>query len=126
MIQSAIWETNGFVKIENPESGNASYKVRMADANEKNAFKAITIEKILEDSGRDRIGILKLDIEGAEKELFESNYKNWIEKVDVLIIELHDRIKQSCAVSFFSVIDKEPFHQFSKGENFVYVRKGLN
>ena len=125
-IQSAIWKSNGAVKIMNPEAGKTEFRIAEASTNETGAMKAITIEQILTDSGFDRIGILKLDIEGSEKELFEDNYKKWLDNVDVLIIELHDRFKQGCALAFYSAIEKYKFKQHSKGDNLVYVRKDLN
>jgi hypothetical protein len=41
----------------------------------------------------------KIDIEGAEKELFE-HCEAWIGRVDALIVELHDRTKPGCSDSF--------------------------
>jgi hypothetical protein len=48
----------------------------------------------------DRVGILKVDIEGAEKEVF-SGAASWIDRVDGIIIELHDRMKRGCSRTFF-------------------------
>jgi len=70
-------------------------------------------------------GILKIDIEGAEKELFKANYKKWIDKVDVLIIELHDRFKPGCSATFYPVIESYDFVQYASGANLVYIRKAL-
>jgi hypothetical protein len=36
------------------------------------------------------LDLLKIDIEGGEKQLFESNYENWLPKTKCIIIELHD------------------------------------
>jgi hypothetical protein len=47
----------------------------------------------------DRIDILKIDIEGAEKEVFESSSK-WIDKVSVIMTELHDQIRPGSARAF--------------------------
>jgi FkbM family methyltransferase len=122
-IKSAIWKNNGYVKIMNPEAGKTEFRITETDANDAGSIKATTIEKILSDSGLPAIDILKLDIEGTERELFESNYKLWLDKVNVLIIELHDRFKPGCALAFYSAIEQYDFDQFSKGDNLVYVRR---
>lgn len=124
-IKSAIWINDSFVKITNPESGHTGFRVEETTEKDKNSFPSITIQSILTNSGFDRIGILKLDIEGTEKELFEDNYKKWIDKVDVLIIELHDRFKPGCGLAFYSAIDSCDFIQYSQGENLVYIRKEI-
>ena len=54
------------------------------------------------------IDILKLDVEGAEKNIFSSN-TNWISKVQLLIIELHDEVVPGCSREFFSAISEYDF-----------------
>jgi hypothetical protein len=63
--------------------------VRETRNGEKPTMTATDIGTLLEDSGYERISILKIDIEGAESVVFSSNYESWIEKVDNLVIELH-------------------------------------
>ena len=48
----------------------------------------VTMESVLQLFGGDRIDLLKCDIEGAERELFESS-ATWLSKVDVLAVECH-------------------------------------
>ena len=42
-------------------------------------------------SGKQRIDLLKLDIEGAEEQLFSSNYSNWIGRIKNMMIEAHSQ-----------------------------------
>ena len=44
----------------------------------------------------DTVDIFKIDVEGAEKELFSANYEKWLEKTNVIIIELHDSFRDGC------------------------------
>jgi len=48
-----------------------------------------TMKEVLENSGLSNVDILKVDIEGAERQLFSGN-NDWLENVRVIIIELHD------------------------------------
>ena len=61
----------------------------------------ISVPSLMERYGIDRIDIFKIDIEGAEKELF-ADCGAWIDRVDALIVELHDRMKPGCSDSFRS------------------------
>jgi FkbM family methyltransferase len=47
-----------------------------------------TIDEILASSGMSTVDIVKIDIEGAEKLLFSGN-NDWLQRVRVIIIELH-------------------------------------
>jgi FkbM family methyltransferase len=81
----------------------------------------ISIGEIVAQMGFDRIDLLKIDIEGAEKELFENNYETWLPKTRCLIIELHDGMKPGCSKSFFSAISKYDFSYRHRGENLIFT-----
>ena len=59
----------------------------------------ITVPSLLDAYGIGHVDIFKIDIEGAEKELFE-HCETWIDRIDALIVELHDRMKPGCSDSF--------------------------
>ena len=120
-LNSAVWINNGFVKIKNPNVGSTAFQITNAEKDEPFAFQATTIDTIIENSSFQIIDILKIDIEGVEKQLFEKGNFNWLNKVHVLIIELHDRFCPGCAIAFYSAIESLNFSQFSNGENLVYI-----
>lgn len=49
----------------------------------------ISIPTLRKNAGWDRIGLLKIDIEGYEKELFAGNC-DWLQSVDAICIECHE------------------------------------
>jgi FkbM family methyltransferase len=59
-----------------------------------------TIDALLKDFGKPGIDVLKLDIEGSEKELFDCS-PDWLRNVGVLVIELHDKFLAGCSRSFY-------------------------
>src|ERR1035441_3081222 len=88
-VQAAIWNTNGEIYLRDPGWGNASF--RAGDSNGTgHMVRALTIERLMLDHQLDYIDLLKMDIEGAEKEVFEGS-EGWIERVGMIVIELHDR-----------------------------------
>ena len=120
-IKSAIWTNSGFVKIKNPDAGSTGFQICETHENDTNSFSAITIDQIINESDFDFVDILKIDIEGAEKEIFDVGNYDWLNKTHVLIIELHDRFKPGCAISFYTAIESLNFTQISKGENLIYI-----
>jgi hypothetical protein len=71
------------------------------------------------------IDILKIDIEGAEKEIFETNFENWITNTKVIIVETHDRYKKGTSKAIFNTIGKYDFSLELSGENLVLVNNNL-
>lgn len=79
------------------------------------------IDSVLALSGHRNIDLLKLDVEGAEKEIFSVNYENWLPYTKVIMIELHDRFKHGCSKAFFSAVAKYDFSFSIRGENCILV-----
>lgn len=102
-IQAAIWPTAERLDMHHPGIG-AEWGVKVAPSND-GTVDAVTMPQILGLAGRDRISLLKIDIEGAEIELFKSD-TSWLDAVDNLVIELHGEEAEQI---FFSKIDKSRF-----------------
>ena len=73
--------------------------------------------RTLKSIGGKAIDILKLDVEGAERELFNRGAEDWLGAVGQMIIELHDRFVPGCAYAFYSAIGRYPFVQEIEGKN---------
>ena len=75
----------------NLAGGRGDWGFRMAEASPDagpGAVAVTTMDALLADAGIERIGVLKCDIEGAERELFE-NCSSWIGRVDAMSVECH-------------------------------------
>ena len=71
------------------------------------------------------IDVLKLDIEGSEKEVFEENFEKWLPLTKVLIIELHDEMKKGCSRAVFNAMNKFDFSFDTKGENIIFTNNAF-
>ena len=69
-------------------------------------IKGLKITSTIEDNSILNIDILKFDIEGSERYLFDSNFDEWLPKVRILIIEFHDRLVPCASKAFFNAISK--------------------
>jgi FkbM family methyltransferase len=129
---AALWDTVGQIDLFDTGLGNNAYMTAQSDTDNiiktpkyelRSPVNTVTIEKILNDYKLDKIDILKIDIEGSEKEVF-NNSKNWIQKVDAIIIELHERMKDGCCRAFYN--NTSGFiNEWSLGEN-VYITRNNN
>ncbi len=92
-INSGIWSHPVGLKMADETQGQGdewSRSVREVGAGETPDFMATDIATLLKESGKPRISLLKIDIEGAEAVVFSDNFESWIAHVDALAIELHD------------------------------------
>jgi FkbM family methyltransferase len=121
-IESAIWShpTGLVLSEERLGVGNECARtVRPVGPNERPAMTALDIGSMLDQSGFDRISILKVDVEGAEKVIFASNYERWLPRVDNLVIELHD---PECVRIFEAAIAGEDFELSTCDDQMVCLR----
>jgi FkbM family methyltransferase len=118
-LQNAIWYSKKNLGIF--DSGLGEYGFRVVDDNQKQvgSVDSITMDDIISKYNLQTIDILKIDIEGAEKELFTYNYESWLPKVRCIVIELHDTFRPGCATAFFKAISSREFDIFCKGEDII-------
>lgn len=98
-MQAAVWSArkaltvdprwlpdafNGFRLSEQPSPPDASGQVQ-----------GITIEEILVSSQFKRVDLLKVDVEGAEVELFRNDL-GWLGRVRAIAIEFHGQSREEC------------------------------
>jgi FkbM family methyltransferase len=116
---AAIWYKEEKVNISNPDSLAASF---MVEKTNENAIQGITIDSILAERNWDQVDIVKMDIEGAEKEVFSGN-NSWLHKTKLLIIELHDRYKPDCTKTFFKALENIDYEAYFQHENIFILFK---
>lgn len=83
---------------------------------------ALTLPTLMATCGIDSIDILKIDIEGAEMELFSEC--SWIDRVRVLVIELHDRFRPGCRETVERAM--HGWQHFERGELTFFTRPELH
>jgi FkbM family methyltransferase len=117
-IQAALWKENGIIELVDPGSGHWGFQTTDSSSigfRKIHKIQGMTVDKIMIDHGINYIDILKIDIEGAEKEIFE-NASPWLDKIGVIVIELHERLKEGCNQSVYSATNqfKTKFHRGDK------------
>jgi FkbM family methyltransferase len=124
-LQAGIWHRPAHLAIVDEGYGHWGFMVKEVPAEEKGSIYSLSIDKIMQDFGFNEIDLLKLDIEGSEKEVFSENYQHWLPKTKVLVVELHDRMKQGTTKAFFKAISEYDFSVEQIGENMVCYRNDI-
>jgi len=102
-LNAALWSSSGTVALTDPHADSWAFQVRrQEDASMSDVLvPAICLPDLMQAFNLDHIDLLKVDIEGAEKEVFENSVE-WIDRVSAMVIELHDRLKSGCSRAFYN------------------------
>jgi FkbM family methyltransferase len=123
-IQKALWPRRTNLVIENPSGEPYAFRVRESATTEVGAIPTATIEQLLHEAGVEWLDLLKLDVEGAEKELFEDPARDrWLGRTRALILEPHDWFKPGCTRAVEQAIANQPFRRTQLGENLLFIRE---
>lgn len=122
-LRAAVWSSNIPLQIEDPGRDFWGRTVRPRDASRiiGATVPGITVTELMRQFELRSIDLLKIDIEGAEKELFESGCEDWLFSTKAILIELHDRLSPGCSNAFFGAIVDRPFAH-SQVDEYVFVR----
>ena len=123
-IKGALWNKNIDINLLARETGEWGFCVSEANCTKSEEIvKAFDMVSLMENTGTKKIDILKIDVEGAEKTIFDETAEDWIEKVDVLIIELHDYIIEGCSSIVLNRMKKHGFKYIINGENYIFMKE---
>ncbi len=123
-LKGAVWGTHQRLAPNQkvPADRYSTFAVRVASAGEPSVVEGYTMTEILEYSGFDRVDLLKIDIEGAERELFSTEDLSWLARVGAIAIEFHENSRN--ASGFDDKMERNGFEILqSEHDHTVLARK---
>jgi FkbM family methyltransferase len=124
-VKAALWHENTVVDLFDPGLGPWGYVVG-SRAECAGAWRqhtdAMTLDQVMRSHRLDHIDLVKMDIEGSEREVL-ADAAAWVDRVDALIVELHDRKRPGCTAAFEAVAPHFG-GRWSRGENEYLLRPG--
>jgi len=126
-LKAALWQKNQQIRLIDPRDGNDGFRIKEETINEDVCLgfvQGMTLDAIMAERALSFIDVLKIDVEGAEKEVFE-NSSNWIDRVRIIIAELHDHIKSGCSTAFSRATQGFEFNGPARGETVIRIRREL-
>lgn len=118
-----IWNKPSYLEIKDNGLGSWGLSVHESISKSEDSIETITLNQIIENHSLRQIDILKIDIEGSEIELFSSNFEMWLPLTKIIVIELHDWMREGCSKQFFTTLVKYNFELSHKGENLICYMK---
>jgi FkbM family methyltransferase len=123
-VHAALWHEAKEVAVHDPGIGNWGFSTQSITNHESHTHcsrvSAMTVDGLMEQYQLDQIDILKIDIEGAEKEVF-TDTSRWIERVNALIVELHEQWRPGTFRNFYNSTNGFT-HEWKQGENHCLSR----
>jgi FkbM family methyltransferase len=126
-IDAALWHENTEVQLVDPGTGKWGF---MSEAvgrkggstrRDHHLARGLTVDHLFDKYEIDHVDILKIDIEGSEKEVF-SERPTWLHKVDTLVIETHDWLRPGCERSV-NLATSDFDDRWRLGENQIITRR---
>ncbi len=124
-VRGGLWSGRRTLTIANPDAPKCMISLRLADAPGEGAIEGYGVPDLMQMMDIGIIDVLKIDIEGGELEVFTANAAEWLPKVRVLMVELHDRVRPGCAAAFYSAIRGMRFSQWQKGDVIAIINEDL-
>ncbi len=123
-VQKALWPRRTHLTIENVAGQPDAFRVKESVTGGAGTIPTCTIDELMREAGADRIDLLKLDVEGAEKELFEDpGRESWLSKTRTLVLEPHDWFKPGCTEAVERAMAGKTYRRSRIGENLLFVRE---
>jgi FkbM family methyltransferase len=124
-IWGALWHCHEMVGVTHRHHGSAGLQVHStretgATGAGGSLVKCFTIPDLVNAYSLDRINLLKVDIEGSERDIFATSAA-WIDAVDTIFIELHDRYTPGCSEAVFAATKDFPVRE-ERGEIVALAR----
>jgi FkbM family methyltransferase len=120
-LRKALWCSEARLKIVNPSEASWSFEVQeCADGD----IEATTLAAVVRLAGLHAAEIVKLDIEGSEREVL-SDPPAWLDQVSVLFCELHERKRAGCERAFDAFAGRTGLARKTMGEKQVLYRSEL-
>lgn len=124
VLQAAVWYKPGQLSVYDKGHGEAAFMVEEPGYEQAqkplSQVPAYTIPQLAEKLGTSSIDLIKMDVEGAEKELFENNADEWLPHTKMLVVETHDRYKPGTSKALFTALLRHRFLLEVRGENLIF------
>ena len=124
-INGAIWSSNCKIKILSDFRDRLNWSFRVEENDSIGAIKAYSINQLVADNDFEFLDILKIDIEGSEKQLFTFPISNldFLKITKCIAIEIHDEF--NCREEIYNILLEYGFDLHQEGELTIGINQKL-
>lgn len=117
VLQAGLWSDAVRLTVANPDAPSWSYQLQ-ASPDEDGGLPAVTLADLTD---RDEAGsvFLKMDVEGAEKQVLESLAGRASERIGAVLVETHDRKEPGSGTALAEYLARRRMHVTVLGESIL-------
>lgn len=122
-LNAALWSKNTKVEVINDFRDRSDWAKRVKEVDSEGGITAFTLSELLKDNKWNLIDILKIDIEGGEKEIFNPRKSDlsFLNITKCLAIEIHDEF--NCRLEINKILEEYGFRYYKKGELTIAINQ---
>ena len=127
-VHAAIWHEDTTLNLRTTDAegralGDWGYQTEVQTNPDRHSVAAFSLRTLMRANGIETIDLLKVDVEGAELELFETAAETWLEAVRSIVVETHDRFRPGSDDIVTKALMKDFAEQPPSGENRIFIRR---
>jgi FkbM family methyltransferase len=128
-LNAAIWTHDGTVALETEDDQQRpldawGVRVRSDPASSDKGVASMRMDTALKSWNLTAVDLLKVDIEGAELELFMDMDRSWLDLVRFVAVETHDRFRPGSEAAVRQALAADFLELPRAGENLLFRRRG--
>ena len=116
LVKGALWFRPAFLEVLRDFRDNRDASIIVQETRNKTTLQGFGFDEILKKNNWDQADLVKIDIEGGERFLFDTEEKadNILKKTNFLAIEIHDEFNIRSAI--YRHLDRNGFEYFESGD----------
>jgi FkbM family methyltransferase len=124
-VNGAVWSSNCKISIINDFRDQSNWSFRVEENDSTDAISAYSINQLIADNNFEVIDILKIDIEGSEKEVFTSpsSNLNFLNSTKCIVVEIHDEF--DCREEIYNILIDYGFVLHNEAELTIGINQKL-
>ncbi|EAZ96257.1 hypothetical protein FBBAL38_02520 [Flavobacteria bacterium BAL38] len=124
LFKGGLWDKNTNLKIVRDFRDQSDWSIRVEETDEESDLKAFTVDFVMKESGFKSIDIFKIDIEGAEKQIFGKSVSvEFLKSTKCLALEIHDEF--DCRKDIVNMLEHYGFKLINIGELTIGINQNL-
>lgn len=121
-INKGLWSKECHLKVIARDTGEWGFIVKETKEDGVDTVEAIGLKDLVINYAIDEIDLLKMDIEGSEYEIFNSEDLRWLDRCHALVVETHDHIVKGSDKMVNKVLREHGFSKYTYEENQFFVK----
>jgi hypothetical protein len=110
------------LKIVDAGEGHWGFRTEEIPHHVSESIEATSIDELMRRYELSQVDLLKVNVEGAELDMFEKGTDAWLPHTKAILIELHDRFRPGCSKSFTKALMPYCFTLKPNGSDFILCR----